>query len=410
MSGAGIRFRPDRFHPDKGYRPGTRVYDFGGVTIDAELPGNPPPVRIPPRPIPGMIRSGSHQIGPIRNEGGFRREQQLPPGTFRDGGRAANDAAPDRARAADAARTETARQNAERARRWQEDRRRDQRHRDLQLAEILRQDSLRRRQQESLQRALESMRQSGERARLVQGRTGAKKDDGKGKGESKPLPPPPVTTWGGPDGLPIQMPDTPEKAPKKIVLPAAVTGDLNALQSLTAKSAGVVPGLGKLEYGRLITVNPSGTVALTGPSIEGTDESVSMDAHRMVPKATDVKGQLVHDDRFTIIGIAHSHPLTNNFSGGDLAEMANHPTDRIKLMIGPKHAYALVRTAAADKNPMHRDAKRLKDRLQERITLLEKNGHSRDGAHALAVKILADELGMALYVYDSGTFAKVSGN
>jgi hypothetical protein len=67
----------------------------------------------------------------------------------------------------------------------------------------------------------------------------------------------------------------------------------------------------------------------------------------------------------------------------------------------------LLRTSETNADGLSRQMLNWDARVGKRMRDLEGEGSPRDRAHTIAVKEAAQELGMALYVYDKGTFRKV---
>jgi len=408
--------RPGIYHlgPDPGFRPGTRHYQFGPTLIVGGV-NSPFPPNVPrPGPIHHYQPPVSHRVGPIPGAG-HSREGLRPIGGGHSGdpsvGMRANQAALERARAADAARAETARQAAERAR--AEAARQAERGRQSARDEARRSAERSRQVADQLQRdrnrrfAEDAARRHREFVSPVAGRRPGQLPQ---RGATELVPPRRATTslvptWGGLNGIPSKVPESPKLAPPILEVPQAVLFQLSDLRDRTL-ATGQSPAA-RSEYGQLIAVDGEGHVALMGPPILGGKDGVDMSAHREILKKSDVKGVALSDDRFTIIGIAHTHPVTNNFSGGDIANFANDRSDRVKLVVGEKAVFMLLRTAETDSEPIFRQAPTWDKKVATRIGELERGGTPRDAAHAIAVNETAQTLGMALYVYDRGTFRKV---
>ena len=312
------------FGRDGGFRPGrsssgARLYDGGLVTITVRRPSPFPPLRVQPPHIPPMSRSTSSRIGPIRDGGGFRTGlHPYIPGPSSNPGLAANQAALERARAADRARTETMRQNAERARQTQ--------------------DNLRR-SAERARQMQDSLRQTTERARRHMPQVAGQRPPPPGRLGEVVLPrrrgaanAPAVATWGGPNGLPSTVPQSRAMAPSTMELAPALFFQLSDLRDRTLAS-GKSPGA-RSEYGQLIAIDTFGRIALMGPPIAGAKDHVRMDPHRQILKRSAKDGSPVQDDSYKVIGIAHTHPVSNNFSGADIASFANERNDRVNLVVG----------------------------------------------------------------------------
>lgn len=364
-----------------------------------------PPSQSPPPRVPQMTRNSSHTIGPIRGamDSGVPFH---PAGSIGSSGAASNQAALERARSDDARRAAAAQQAANQARRTADEARRtaermqslnEQNRKRMDDAYQSNIDSFRRRQRDTFS---DSGASAGP---WVMGRR--QQDDGAGRGKS--------TTavgltdhWGGENGVPAQVPKSPIAAQKTVQLPLAALVQLADLRDRT-RASGNAPDTRK-EYGQLIAVDEDGHIGLMGPPIVGSNSGVNMDPHRIILKDSGVPGQALEDSRYKVIGIAHSHPETNNFSGGDIADFANQSKDRVKVVVGGKSVFMLLRTAATNREQIERNPKNWEEIVGNRISALVKSGSDKDAAHTMAVLEAADKLGMALYVRDGGMFSKIT--
>ena len=204
------------------------------------------------------------------------------------------------------------------------------------------------------------------------------------------------------------LPASPDRAPKTLEISGELSIALANLRQRTLNS-GTGP-VRQSEYGQVLAIDETGELVLVGDAIPGPKgEDGSVRIKREILKPTDVTSIHLNDDRYQVVGVAHSHrkPDATTFSGGDLANFCNE-NDKVGMVVVPSGiSYVLVRTQQTSAMSHNQDTWQNKQaaRTDELVT---KTGIERDRATLIATKELADELGLALYVKDNQVLRKVS--
>ena len=116
------------------------------------------------------------------------------------------------------------------------------------------------------------------------------------------------------------------------------------------------------------------------------------------------------DTDYEVIGVVHTHPDTDSFSGGDVAAFVDYTIEKkqhmIFIVVCPKTLFMMVRTGKTSGMNLSVDAKQ--DEAHKRAGDLVKKKHPEGDAYLTAVKEMASKYGIALYKYQTGAFNKLN--
>jgi hypothetical protein len=222
----------------------------------------------------------------------------------------------------------------------------------------------------------------------------------------------PITLWGF-TGIPRKLPATIEACPHKLVLPEKFVSDLHALyrhseQMLWNQRTEKWSSDGKqVEWARRIVLYKSDEIKLAGEfetiTLEGNVKVGELQIKKKVGNAWEP------DTDCQTIGVAHTHPRTNTFSGGDIAALSNTIVDsrdiRIFAVIRKESIHLLLRTARTFVGI--RDQEGWNKKAQAKADEAEKTLPS-EFAWNKAIAQASTENDCALYVYERDHFRKIN--
>jgi hypothetical protein len=209
---------------------------------------------------------------------------------------------------------------------------------------------------------------------------------------------PRVRQWWEILGFSNKLPQTINAAPATVKFTDAMMTQVKNVYMIMVNNpiaTGNSPAKFNCERAMRIAVYKDQTVRLAG-TIEVRDNK-----HVQTPDDfIYLKGSgVLLDTDYEVIGVVHSHPDTDSFSGGDVASFVNYTIEKkqhmIFIVVCPKTLFMMVRTGKTYDIGLNPDKKQ--DVALKRASDLVKKGHSEGEAYLTAVKEMASKYDIALY-------------
>jgi hypothetical protein len=393
------------FGPGHGTRPSVTRYVMEPLTVIGTIrPNSPfPPVRPIHQPIRHYTPPTSTRIGPIpgigRPGGGAGAGPHYGLRVDPNVGMRANQAALDRARAADTARTDARNRAAEASRRAAEASRRagaDASRRSMEASRRAAADASRRSAEASRRAAADTSRRAAEASRRASSVFGRRERPE----QRRPLP---LRQFlhqlfdlgprlGGVDGIPAVPPRTPNDAPRTITLDGGITRQIDNLWHLMLEQDEGQRNRVNHEFGATIAVDLSNNLVLRN-------------IHMGQPGSVNPDLELLGEPDLKIVGIAHTHPNPREagFSGTDFANMLNR-RDLVNVLVVENRQFLLMRSGGSRQ---FNSPNALQNAQAARIAELLRLGASQLSALRTTNIEMARQFGLAYYEREGGPFVRV---
>jgi hypothetical protein len=224
-----------------------------------------------------------------------------------------------------------------------------------------------------------------------------------------------ISLWGV-----VGWPEPPESVsacPARLGLPSQFIDDLRKLYQYSTdrdhfwnkNTLKWDPDHGKqIEWDRRIVLYQGSEIGLYGPC-----ETLWMEDAAAIkePRVMKKEGNMwVPDTDYKTIGIAHVHPKTSTFSGGDIAKISGDLAEgndfRIAAVIHETSIHIFLRTKLTE--GIGKDQQTWLDMVYARMQELKKVGVSDKKAQDQAVIEAATKNNVALYIYEERLFRRLN--